>query len=112
MKMSLTEKYELLKREGSSIDRLKYILSLSDKTEIEIYLKEYATRSYDDLQMLVFLSKSTKNQANLIEIFKTDSFPVCQRANAAKAWLQFQKDEEKIHQFVVETITDPTIPRL
>ncbi len=38
--MSLIEKYELLKNEGSWTDRLNYILSLSNKTEIESYLKK------------------------------------------------------------------------
>ncbi len=112
LKMSLIEKYELLKHEGSAIDRLEFILSLSNKTEIEIYLKKSAVRSYDDLQMLVFLSKSTKSQTNLIEIFKTDAFPVHQRADAAKAWLRLQKDEKQIHQFVIETILDSNIPRM
>jgi len=110
--MSLIEKYELLKKQGSWTDRLNYILSLSDKSEIEIYLKKSSFISYDDLQMLIFLSKSTKNQINLIEIFKTDCLPVRQRADAAKAWLQLQKDEKQVHQFVVETITDSNIPRL
>jgi hypothetical protein len=38
--------------------------------------------------------------------------PVRQRIEAAKAWLQLQKDEQQIHQFVVETITDSNIPQL
>ncbi len=38
--MSLIEKYELLKNEGSWTDCLNYILSLSNKTEIESYLKK------------------------------------------------------------------------
>jgi hypothetical protein len=110
--MSLIEKYELLKKQGSWTDRLNYILSLSDKTEIESYLKKSSFISYDDLQMLVFLSKSTKNQPNLIEIFKTDSLPVRQRADAGKAWIRLEKDEKQVHQFVIETITDSNIPRL
>jgi hypothetical protein len=110
--MSLIEKYELLNKQGSWIDRLKYILSLPNKTEIETHLKKSSFVSYDDLQTLVFLSKSTKNQTNLIEIFKSDSLPVRQRIEAAKAWLQLQKDEQQIHQFVVETITDSNIPQL
>ncbi|CAF1313648.1 unnamed protein product [Adineta steineri] len=110
--MSSIDKYELLKREGLLIDRVKYILSLSDKTEMEIYLKTLSVKSYNDLQMLILLYKSTKNQMNLIEIFKTDSLPVRQRADAGKAWLRLQTDEKKIHQFVVETIIDVNIPRL
>ncbi|CAF3787569.1 unnamed protein product [Rotaria sordida] len=110
--MSLIEKYKLLKREGSSIDRRNYILSLVDKREIETFLKRSSITSYDDLQMLIFLSKSTKNQTNLYEIFKNDSLLVCQRADAAKAWLRFQQDEKQIHQFVVETMMDLNIPRL
>ncbi|CAF3417336.1 unnamed protein product [Rotaria sp. Silwood1] len=109
--MSLIEKYELLKYEGSSTDRLNYILSLVDKREIEIYLKSLSIKSYNDLQMLIFLSKSTKNQTNLFEIFKNNSLPIRQRADAGKAWLRLQHDEKQVHQFVVETITDSTIPR-
>lgn len=110
--MSSIEKYELLKKEGSWIDRLKYIRSLSDKTEIEVYLKKSSITSYEDLQMLGFLSKSMKNLINLMEIVKMEALPVCQRAEAAKAWLQLQQDPKQIHQFVVETITDSNIPRL
>ena len=110
--MSLIENYEQLKRQGSWKDRIDYILSLPDKTEIEIYLKKSALISYDDLQTLVFLLKSTKNQKQLIEIFKTDALPVRQRVEAAKAWLQLEKDEKQIHQFVIENVTAENIPRL
>jgi len=106
------ENYELLKKQGSWNDRIDYILSLSDKTEIEVHLKNSSLTSYDDLQMLIFLSKSRKNQKQLIEIFKTDSLPVRQRVEAGKAWLQLEKDEKSIHQFVIEIITASTIPRL
>lgn len=106
------ENYELLKKQGSWNDRVDYILSVSDKTEIEVHLKSSSLTSYDDLQMLIFLSKSRKNQKQLIEIFKTDSLPVRQRVEAGKAWLQLEKDEKSIHQFVIETITASTIPRL
>ncbi|CAF3920103.1 unnamed protein product [Rotaria sordida] len=54
--------------------------------------------------MLIFLSKSTKNQTNLFEIFKTNSLPVCQRADAAKAWLRLQQNKKQVHLFVVQTI--------
>jgi len=74
----MVEKYEFLKYEGSMNDRLKFILSLTNKTEIEIYLKESANKSYDDIQISAFSSKSTKNQKNLMEIFKIDSSPVYQ----------------------------------
>ena len=109
--MTLLEKYELLKKEGSWTDRLKYILSLSNKTEIEAYLK-LSIDSYDDTQMLIFLSKSTKNQANLMEIIKKDTLPTRQKVEAAKIWLQLQQDPKQVHQFVKETITDSNIPRL
>jgi hypothetical protein len=110
--MSSIENYERLKKQGSWKDRIDYILSLSDKIEIEIYLKKSSFISYDDLQMLVFLSKSTKNRMHLIEIFKTDSLPVRQRIEAGKAWIQLEKDEKQIHQFVIETITASNVPRL
>ncbi|CAF4880269.1 unnamed protein product, partial [Rotaria sp. Silwood1] len=107
--MSSIFKYELLKTEGTWKDRLKYIISLSDKTEIEKHLKQ--SLSYDDLQMLVFLSKSTKNEKNLLEIFKTDSLPIRQRTIAAKGWLKIQRNEKQIYEFIVETINDKNIGR-
>lgn len=106
--MSLIEKYD----QGSWIDRIGFIVSLSGKTEIELHLKKTSFKSYDDLQMLVLLSKSTKNQTNLIEIFKSNLLPIHQRADAVKSWLQLQNDEKIVHQFVIETITDSNIPRL
>jgi len=108
--MSTINKYELLKTEGTWKDRLKYILSLLDKTEIEKHLKQ--SSSYDDLQMLIFLSKSTKNEKNLLEIFKTDSLPIRQRIISGKNWFKIQKDEKQIYEFIVETMNDKTIPRL
>jgi hypothetical protein len=108
--MSTINKYELLKTEGTWQDRLQYVLSLSNKTEIEAHLKESAT--YDDLQMLVFLSKSTKNEKNLFEIFKTDSLPTGQRIIAGKGWLKIPKDEKQIYEFIVDTMNDRHIPRL
>lgn len=108
--MSSINKYESLKTDGSWIDRLKYVLSLSDKTEIEKHLKQSLASSYDDLQIFIFLSKSTKNQKNLLEIFKTESLPVKQRAMAGKGWIQLQKDEKPIHDFLIETINDKNIP--
>ncbi|CAF4187594.1 unnamed protein product, partial [Rotaria magnacalcarata] len=47
--MSTINKYELLKTEGAWNDRMKYVLSLSNKTEIEKHLKQ--STSYEDLQM-------------------------------------------------------------
>jgi hypothetical protein len=108
--MSTINKYELLKSEGTWKDRLNYILSLLDKTEIEKYLKQ--SSSYDDLQMLVFLSKSTKNERNLVEIFKTDSLPIKQRVIAWKGWLKIQRDEKQIYEFIVETMNNKNIRRL
>ncbi len=108
--MSTINKYELLKSEGTWKDRLKYILSLLDKTEIEKHLKQ--SSSYDDLKMLVFLSKSTKNEKNLLQIFKTDSLPIKQRAIAGKNWLKIQKNEKQIYELIVETMNDKNIPRL
>ena len=110
--MSSIEKYELLKCEETVTARINYIQSLRDKNEIEIHLKKAVHHSYDDLQMLVFLSKSTKNKNNLIDIFKNASFPVRQRADAAKAWIQFQDNETQIYKFVVETISDLNVPRM
>ncbi len=44
--MSTINKYELLKTESTLKDCLKYILALSDKTEIEKHLKQ--SSSYDE----------------------------------------------------------------
>jgi len=107
--MSSINKYELLKIEGTWTDRIKYILSLSNKTEIEKHLKQ--SSSYDDLQMLVFLSKSTKNEKNLLEIIKTDSLPLKQRIIAGKGWLKIPKDEEQISEFIIETLANTNIPQ-
>jgi hypothetical protein len=109
--MSTINKYESLKVDGAWIDRVKYILSLSDKNEIEKYLKESSKSSYDDLQMFRFLSISTKNQKNLLEIFQTESLPVRQRAIAGKGWLQLEKDEKSILDFLVRSINDKNLPR-
>lgn len=108
--MFTINKYELLKSEDTWKDSLKYVLSLLDKTEIEKHLKQ--SSSYDDLQMLVFLSKSTKNEKNLLEIFKADSLPIKQRAIAGKNWLKIQKNEKQIYELIVETMIDKNIPRL
>jgi len=109
--MSTINKYESLKVDGAWIDRVKYILSLSDKNEIEKHLKESSKSSYDDLQMFRFLSISTKKQKNLLEIFQTESFPVRQRAIAGKGWLQLEKDEKSIVDFLVRSINDKNLPR-
>jgi hypothetical protein len=75
-------------------------------------LKQSSFSSYDDLQILIFLSKSNKNQKNLLEIFKTDSFPVTLRIVAAKNWLRLEKDEQQIHDFILEAINEKSLPRL
>ncbi|CAM4750560.1 unnamed protein product [Rotaria magnacalcarata] len=107
--MSTINKYELLKTEGAWNDRMKYVLSLSNKTEIEKHLKQ--STSYEDLQMLTFLSKSTKIEKNLFDIFKTDSLPIIQRIIAGKGWLKIQRDEQKIYEFILETMNDRNISR-
>lgn len=105
--MATVTKYELLKTEGSWKDRLNYVLLLSDKTDLQNYLKQ--SSCYDGIKMLVFLSKSTKNTTNLLEIFKTDTFPIIQRTIAAKNWLKLQTDEKQICEFIIETINDRNI---
>ena len=109
--MSSINKYESLKSNGTLIDRIKYILSLSDKSEIEKYLKESFKSNYDDLQIFIFLSISTKNDQNLLKIFQADSLPIKQRAHAGKYWIQLQKDPKPIQDFLVETINDKNSPR-
>jgi hypothetical protein len=110
--MSSIDQYESLKDDGTWNDRVKYVLSLSDKNQIYKHLKESLNSSYDDLQMFIFLSISTKNQGNLLEIFKKDSLPVKQRSQAGKAWMKLQKDEKQILNLIVETINDQNAPRM
>ncbi|CAF0890863.1 unnamed protein product [Adineta steineri] len=109
--MSPISQYELLKQHGTFHDRLKYVLSLENKNEIENYLRQSLTSSYDDLQMFVFLSTSTKNQKNLLEIIKTDSLPIKQRTIAAQNWIQLEKDEKQIFNFITENLNDKNMPR-
>lgn len=104
------DKYQSLKTEGTWEDRLHYVLSLPDKTEIEKYLRN--SSSYDDLQMLIMVAKSTKNKHTLLELSKTDSLPICQRIFAAKSWLKIEEDTEQIYNYLVEIITEKSIPRL
>jgi hypothetical protein len=108
-KMSSIEKYELLKADDTWENTLKYVLSLSDKNEIKKHLKD--SECYDDVQILLYLAKSTKNTEDLFEIFQRDSFPVKQRAFAIKSWLKLEKDEKKIEEFVVQSINNENLPR-
>ncbi|CAF2145792.1 unnamed protein product [Rotaria magnacalcarata] len=109
--MASLDQYESLKSNGTWQDRLTYVVSLSDKNEIENHFKKSASTSYDDLQMLIFLSWLTKNDKNLLEIFKSPSFPTRQRAIACQRWLLLQKDEKQILEFLITSIKDKTIPR-
>jgi hypothetical protein len=110
--MSSINKYESLKTDGSWTDRIKYAVSLSDKSELEQHLKKSSQTSYDDLQMLVFLSTSTKNEKNLLEIFRNETLPVKQRAHAGKFWTRLQKDDKQVQEFLVKSIDDKNLPRL
>ncbi|CAF5194983.1 unnamed protein product, partial [Rotaria magnacalcarata] len=85
--------YQSLKSNGTWRDRLQYVLSIPNKDSIEKYLKESLFSSYDDLKMFIFLSVSSKNDKNLMEIFKNDSLPIHQRTSAGQYWIKFQKDE-------------------
>ena len=108
--MSIIKKYESLKTDGTWKDRVKYVISLSNQTELEKHLKQ--SSFYDDLQMFIFLLKSTKNEKNLLDIFRTNSLPIRQRTIAGKGWLKLQQNEKQIHEFMLETINDTNIPRL
>ncbi|CAF3665730.1 unnamed protein product [Rotaria sp. Silwood1] len=109
--MSSINQYELLKKDGTWKDRLKYILSLTNKNDIEKHLKESSISSYDDFKMLSFLSLSIKNEKNLFDMFKNNSLPTKQRATASQRWIQLQKDPKQIHNFIVESINDKNLPR-
>ena len=106
-----TAKYDELKREGNRVDRVKYLLSLTDKSEMEIHLKKTASSSIDDLQLLVILSSLTKNDRNLLEIFHNVSLPIEERIKAANHWITLAKDEKSIEEFLVQTINDENTPR-
>ena len=110
--MSSIDQYELLKQNGTHTDRLKFIISLSDRSEIEKHLKEKSSSSHDDLQMLINLSILMKNEKNLFQIFQTDSIPIGRRIFAIRRWLRLQKDEKQIYKILVESINDKNIPRL
>ena len=103
--------YEALKVQGTSNDRLKYLLSLTDKTGVEAYLKRTVSSSVEDLRMFLFVCRWTKNTASLLDIFRTDALPVKQRVNAAFTWLDVEKDLLRVEQFVMDTVTDVHMPR-
>lgn len=109
--MSSIDEYERLKHIGTSRDRLKFILSLKNKNEIEKYLKEHLSLSYCDLQTFIFLSKSTKNEKNLYEIFQNGNLPTKQRCFAIKCWFKLKKNVQIIHDFVIQSINDKNLPR-
>jgi hypothetical protein len=109
--MSLISEYESLKKNGTLNDRLKFILSLKDKNEIEKYLRESLKTSYNDLQNFIFLSNLMKNEKNLLEIFQNQSLPIRQRIFAGKFWIQLQKDEKQIENFLIEIINNTNFPR-
>ena len=106
----MINKYESLKNEGAWNDRIRYVLSLSDRNELENHLKQ--SSSYEDIQMFVFLSKSNKDEKNLLQIFQTHTLPIKQRAIAGKSWLKIQRNEQQIHDFIIEMVNDQSIPRL
>lgn len=110
--MSSLNDYELLKSNGTWKDRLKFIISSSNKDFFEKHLKESSYSSYDDLEMLNFLSLFNKNEKNLIEIFENENFPIKQRFTAGHYWIQLQNDKNKIHNFIIETINNKNISKL
>ena len=109
--MSSISKYESLKNDGTSINRMKHILSLSDKSELEQHLKKSFQTSYDDLQALNFLSDLTKNEQNLLQIFQADALPIKQRVAAGKSWIKLQKNQQQVEILLIETINNPNVPR-
>lgn len=104
------DKYQSLKADGTWRDRLHYVLSLSNRTEIEEHLRN--SSSHDDVQLLIILSKSTKNERILHELSKTDSLPIRQRIFAAQGWLKIEQDEGRISNYLVQMMTERSIPRL
>lgn len=108
--MFTINQYQSIKIDGTWNDLIQYVRSLSAKDELENYLKQ--SSSYEDLKVLIFLSKSTKNAKNLLQIFQTASLPIKQRAIAGKGWLKIQTDEKLIHHFIIDMIADRNIPRL
>lgn len=104
--MSTIEKYELLKNDGTLKDRIRYVLSLSNKDQLESYLKERIVACYDDLHMFRIISIINKNDKNLFQLFQNESLPVYQRISALKNWMKFQTDEKTVLNFIVQLIRD------
>ena len=109
--MSSISKYESLKHNGTFIDRAKYIVSLSEKSELENHLKQSLQTSYDDLKAFIFLSDWTKNEQNLLQIFQGDALPLKRRVAAGKSWIKLQKDHKQVKHLLIETINNPNVPR-
>ena len=107
--MSTIEKYEWLKIHGTWIDRCKYIRSLTDKTQLEQYLKH--SSSVDDLGLLVFYYKSSKDKNNLLELANSQQLPVEKRCQAIDAWLILETDEKQVHECIVTMVNNVNIPR-
>ena len=110
--MSSLSQYQSLKNDGTFNDRVKFILSLKDKGEMEEYLRGSLDKSYDDLQIFVFLSNLTKNETNLLKVFQNESLPIGQRILSGKYWIQLQKDPKIVQNFLIETINNKDHPSL
>lgn len=107
--MSLIEQYESLKKNGTWVDRLQFLRTLSDPVSIENYLKR-PTADYEDMRLRIRFTLLNKDQGSLLEIFNQSGLPAEQRLKAAEAWLRLEKDENNVHNLIVNTIQDKSIP--
>lgn len=110
--MTDLSQYQLLKDQGTLSNRFQFIRSLEDKTQIQDFLAKSFEKSYDDLQIFIFLSNLTKNEENLLKIFQHESLPLGQRILAGKYWIRLQKDVKIVENFLVETINNADYPSL
>lgn len=109
--MSLIEQYKSLKDNGTIIDRLKYLRTIADPTAIFNSLNQ-STFNYDDTVLSIVYALATKNQQILLDLFNQVELPVQLRIKAAEGWLKLEKDEKSVHQFIINTLEEKSMPRL
>lgn len=110
--MATIERYESLKIDGTSKERVKYILSLSNTSELENYLKENLFCSYSNVDALRVLASRQHDEKTLLDLFENASLPGNQRFLALKSWLHTQKDANRVLELFINFIGDENFSRL